>query len=589
MFLYRCASCGSDRVQLRNVNEGFSYGKAVAGALVFGTAGAVAGLAGKKTTKYYCPNCGQTMDYPMSPSMAYHIDEALVNRLKPGYDGILGTIKKQYPGIDWVDPSMKGNNANSVVYSRTEINPNASTEALIERISGFIEDGDWDNANHYCNYLLDKEPTNADLYKNKILIEHQSRDIYELAMQLDTIQESLSGASFNKFMKYGGEDAAKWEEEVLTVKREFQNRRIEAIKEDNYNKQVSIYNKSSSLEELSNAEREFRVLCDYKESAFFADKCHEKINSIILNNAFSSMEKAESLDSLIKSKEEIFSVGSNEDKARAEKLYEKKAAELEEKAKNQAASMRKKIIITIASLIAVIIVIVVYNVIFVPKNIYKKIDEAISLHKYEAANHLVYENKDRIDASQEYVKIGVSAWDYAFRGEGIDFDALDEAETAFVRCDDPKYDAYKDASMDLTRIEGGFTANYDLKRLSENSEIPEVKNVVDQANSIIKEFAGRQYKSEKNLIRMENDGSLSYALDDGDWIDDWAALAFGFTSEGKMKFIGLASYVESANFEEKIELVADYYDYDDKFLWDWTGNNMFTGEPNEDEWYYRKK
>ncbi len=39
-------------------NDQFSYGKALAGTLVFGAVGVVAGINGKKTVIYRCDKCG---------------------------------------------------------------------------------------------------------------------------------------------------------------------------------------------------------------------------------------------------------------------------------------------------------------------------------------------------------------------------------------------------------------------------------------------------------------------------------------------------------------------------------------------------
>lgn len=278
MFLYRCASCGSDRVQLRDVNEGFSYGKAALGTVAFGTVGAVAGLAGKKTTKYYCPTCGQTLNYPMNATQAFHIDEELMHRADPNHINTLRALKNTYPGIDWKDPDEMGSlNSVQVVKERPEINPNATTEALLERISGFIEDREWDNANYYCEYLLDKEPSNPEIYKNKILIENQSADIYELGLRLDENHSSLEGSSYNKFLKYGGDEAEKWCDEVNEIKRSYLSRRIEARKREKYDSLVSTMDSYSiaSMGELLNTSVEFDKLGDYEDSKDRSQKCME--------------------------------------------------------------------------------------------------------------------------------------------------------------------------------------------------------------------------------------------------------------------------------------------------------------------------
>lgn len=65
MAAYRCAFCGSPNVIKNENNAGFSYKKALVGTAVFGTVGAVAGINGKKTIEYVCPDCGHTSPNPM--------------------------------------------------------------------------------------------------------------------------------------------------------------------------------------------------------------------------------------------------------------------------------------------------------------------------------------------------------------------------------------------------------------------------------------------------------------------------------------------------------------------------------------------
>jgi hypothetical protein len=42
---------------------GYSFGKGVVGAAVFGPVGAVAGINGRKTVTYKCDKCGYTGEY----------------------------------------------------------------------------------------------------------------------------------------------------------------------------------------------------------------------------------------------------------------------------------------------------------------------------------------------------------------------------------------------------------------------------------------------------------------------------------------------------------------------------------------------
>lgn len=79
MAMYRCAVCGSPNVTKSESNGGFSYSKAMVGTAVFGSIGAVAGINGKKTSAYTCPDCGNTLPQPMDNITKDKIDLVMTN------------------------------------------------------------------------------------------------------------------------------------------------------------------------------------------------------------------------------------------------------------------------------------------------------------------------------------------------------------------------------------------------------------------------------------------------------------------------------------------------------------------------------
>ena len=78
MSLYRCAACGSPNVVKHEEKDGFSYKKAIAGTVVFGAIGAVAGIDGKTKEVYSCPDCGATLSEPMDSITQAKIDSVMI-------------------------------------------------------------------------------------------------------------------------------------------------------------------------------------------------------------------------------------------------------------------------------------------------------------------------------------------------------------------------------------------------------------------------------------------------------------------------------------------------------------------------------
>ena len=99
MSVYRCPVCGSPRLFRDNQKSGFSYGKAAAGVAVFGVVGAVAGLAGKNTAVYKCPDCGHSTSAPMDYETQAKIDACVRSdgmRKQMGWQ----YLKSKYPNIE---------------------------------------------------------------------------------------------------------------------------------------------------------------------------------------------------------------------------------------------------------------------------------------------------------------------------------------------------------------------------------------------------------------------------------------------------------------------------------------------------------
>ena len=78
MSLYRCAACGSPNVVKHEEKDGFSYKKAIAGTVVFGAIGAVAGIDGKTKEVYNCPDCGASLPEPMDSITQAKIDSVMI-------------------------------------------------------------------------------------------------------------------------------------------------------------------------------------------------------------------------------------------------------------------------------------------------------------------------------------------------------------------------------------------------------------------------------------------------------------------------------------------------------------------------------
>jgi len=81
MSLFRCAACGSPNVvaDTQAGGVGYNYIKGAVGTAVLGVGGAAAGIESKQQQVFKCPDCGMTLNYPMSPSIQMLIDIGVQN------------------------------------------------------------------------------------------------------------------------------------------------------------------------------------------------------------------------------------------------------------------------------------------------------------------------------------------------------------------------------------------------------------------------------------------------------------------------------------------------------------------------------
>lgn len=102
MAMYRCAMCGSTKIEPEVKKEGYNKKKGVRGVILFGAVGALAGSDGNTVTYYHCGDCGQVLNHTMMDVEKNAIDRCISN--PDTFISSLKKYKKQYVNIEWEDP-----------------------------------------------------------------------------------------------------------------------------------------------------------------------------------------------------------------------------------------------------------------------------------------------------------------------------------------------------------------------------------------------------------------------------------------------------------------------------------------------------
>lgn len=274
---------------------------------------------------------------------------------------------------------------------------NANTAPLLKRAFMFLEDGDWNSANEYCEKVLDIDPENASAYLGKLLSELRVRKQESLKDQAEPFDHNNN---YQKAVRFADEKL----KSALTGYIEHINTRNENARLD------SIYTRAKNAMSAANTESAykeaahlFESIDEYQDSAVLVQSCYEKAEiarkDAILSKGKSKMygEVISNYEAAIKLLESISGW-----KDADEKIYtcQKKIEEIKAKAKEKAkeaeriAKRNKKIaIITTTIVCAVIAFIIVLNTVIIPNGKYNNAIALMDAGKYGEAL-LVFEALD---------------------------------------------------------------------------------------------------------------------------------------------------------------------------------------------------
>ena len=279
---------------------------------------------------------------------------------------------------------------------------NAATTPLLERVFLFLEDGKWQDANIYCEKVLDIDPKNAEAYLGKLMVELQVRNRKQLA---DCAEPFDDRDNYSKVLRFGDEALEKEMRGYITH-----------INERNENTRLTgIYNSAKNAMSAANTESAFKTAADtfatipgFKDADTLAEQCLEKAEicrkDAVYSTAKSKMigEKVASYEEAIKvfqtisgwkdSDEQIYAcqkkIEEIKAKEEADRLEAERKAEERRIAAEKAAKKRKKAFAIGTPIAAACIAfLIVLTTVIIPNSKYnaavalmnnKKYDEAIT-------------------------------------------------------------------------------------------------------------------------------------------------------------------------------------------------------------------
>lgn len=295
---------------------------------------------------------------------------------------------------------------------------NANVTPLLERAFLFLEDGKWQDANIYCEKVLDIDPKNAEAYLGKLMVDLQVRSRKQLADCADPFDDR---ENYGKVLRFGDDKLeAEMRGYIAHINERNENARLTGI----YNGAVSAMNAANTESAYKAAADTFRSISGFQDADALVEQCLDKAevcrkNAIYasahneqIKNSIAGCEAAirlyESISGWKDADEQIYAcqrkIEEIKAKEEADRLERERQAEQKRIAAEKAAKKRKKIIaITTPIVVAYIAFLIVLTTVIIPSGKYNSAMELYNAQKYEDAykafNSLNY--KDSADKAAE--------------------------------------------------------------------------------------------------------------------------------------------------------------------------------------------
>jgi tetratricopeptide (TPR) repeat protein len=143
---------------------------------------------------------------------------------------------------------------------------------LLERVSLFLEDGNFESADEYCDRILDLEPRNSQAYFSKLLVQLKLRSPEEIVLNHKPLDEY---PDYQKAVRFANDSYKTILEDYnQKLKERLENERIESIYQEGLLKMQAALSEAEYLKIASL----FNDLGEYKDSCDKADACRTLAN-----------------------------------------------------------------------------------------------------------------------------------------------------------------------------------------------------------------------------------------------------------------------------------------------------------------------
>lgn len=144
---------------------------------------------------------------------------------------------------------------------------NVNVASLLKRVTLFLEDGSFSDANKYCERVLDQDPENAEAYLGKLMAERRVNKTEELLQCSDPLDKSNN---YTKILRFGDNELTSILQEYnALIKERNEQERIKTV----YQNAVVGMQAADSETAYLEVAKEFGSITGYKDSAELEQSC----------------------------------------------------------------------------------------------------------------------------------------------------------------------------------------------------------------------------------------------------------------------------------------------------------------------------
>ena len=304
----------------------------------------------------------------------------------------------------------------------------APAASLLRRAFMFLEDGNWQEADQYCEKVLDMEPENARAYLGKLMAELQVKTPDELANQPQPFDNRNN---YQKAFRFGDE---KLRSQLTGYIQQIRDRLEYEYKVDIYNQAIKAANEASGNQSIKqfynakagfkNAAELFRSISGFQDADILVEKCLNSAEicdkDALYKEAQLKMKENAQISDLKTAIENFQQISGWRDSdnligvcmrridelkawQEADRIRREQQAEAKRIAAEKAALKRKRTtIIVVLIVILCIAAVIIFHTIIIPKQKKDKAMAFISVGDYESAYALLTEigNDDLIKSNK---------------------------------------------------------------------------------------------------------------------------------------------------------------------------------------------